>query len=318
MRFALIGAGRLGASLALALREAGAELAGFVCATDAGRIRAEGVLRMQPALGLDDLVATRPTHYILAVPDDVLPDVAAQLARLLPPVSDPRPPGGSGIHGAARTGGAAACGADGPFVMHTSGATSVSVLAECEQKGATTLAFHPLQTFSESVGGSKRFASSAVAVTPSPQAADTQSRDEGFAIAQALGARPFLLPDDRRALYHAAATVASNYLVALEHCADALFVLSGMPRDESLSLFLPLAQAALDNVRAQGPVPALTGPLSRGDENTISAHLTALEIHAPHLLPFYRQLGIQTLDLVRARGEVHPDVITRLAHLLGH
>ena len=96
MRFALIGAGRLGASLALALREAGAELTGFVCATDAGRARAEGVLRMQPALGLDELVASRPTHYILAVPDGVLPAVAAELAALLPPSSAPSPAAGAG------------------------------------------------------------------------------------------------------------------------------------------------------------------------------------------------------------------------------
>ena len=324
MRFALIGAGRLGASLALALREAEAELTGFVCATDAGRARAEGVLRMRPALGLEELVATRPTHYILTVPDGVLANVAARLACLLPPASAPGTAratdtdGASAGHRAMSADGAANRGADRPFVIHTSGATSVSVLAGCEQKGAATLAFHPLQTFSEPVGGSKRFAGSAVAVTPSPEAADLQSRDEGFAIAHALEARPFLLPDDLRALYHAAATVASNYLVALEHCADTLFVLSGMPREESLSLFLPLARAALDNVSAQGPVAALTGPLSRGDESTISAHLTALEIHAPHLLPLYRQLGLQTLDLVRTRGEVHPDVITRLARLLGH
>jgi predicted short-subunit dehydrogenase-like oxidoreductase (DUF2520 family) len=307
VRFALVGAGRLGASLALALRDAGAELTGFVCATDAGRARAEGVLRMRPALGLDELVATQPSHYILAVPDSVLPAVAAELAVQLPPRSAP-----------SRAAGADADEAGRPLVMHTSGATSVSVLADCERKGAATLAFHPLQTFSEPVGGSRRFAGSAVAVTPSPRAVGPESRDEGFALARGLGAHPFLLPDDRRGLYHAAATMASNYLVTLEHCANTLFVLSGMPREEALSLFLPLAQAALENVRAQGPASALTGPLSRGDESTVSAHLDALHDHAPHLLPLYQQLGIQTLDLVRARGEVHPDVITRLAHLLDH
>ncbi len=248
---------------------------------------------MQPALGLDELIATRPTHYILAVPDGVLPTSPPSWRdSCSPPAS--------------------------AFVMHTSGATSVSVLADCERKGAATLAFHPLQTFSEPIGGSRRFAGSAVAVTPSPGAVGPESRDEGFAMARGLGARPFLLPDDRRGLYHAAATVASNYLVTLEHCASTLFVLSGMPREEALSLFLPLAQAALENVRAQGPAAALTGPLSRGDESTVSAHLDALHDHAPHLLPLYQQLGIQTLDLVRARGEVHSEVITRLAHLLGH
>lgn len=298
MRFALVGAGRLGASLALALQEAGAVLTGFVCTTDAGRHRAETVLNARPAASLGDLVAARPTHYILAVPDGALPGVAAELAAALParPTSPTRP----------------------PVVLHTSGATSVAVLTACGERGALTLAFHPLQTFSDPVTGSKRFAGSAVAVTPPPGSPGLQSVEEGFAIARGLGAHPFLLPDDRRAVYHAAATMASNYLVTLERCAEDLFVLAGMPRAKALSLFLPLAQAALDNVRTQGGVAALTGPLSRGDETTVSAHLQALEAFAPHLLPLYRQMGMQTLDLVSARGQVHPEVITRLAHLLGH
>ncbi len=287
----------------MALREAGAELTGFVCATEAGRARAEALLDMRSAVDVAQLVAARPTHYLLAVPDDVLPAVADELATLLPSFPDVI---------------AAREAVWPPLVLHTSGATSVSVLAACEEKGAATLAFHPLQTFSEPLSGSKRFAGAAVAVTPSPLASGTQALDRGFDLARGLGAHPFLLPDDRKTLYHAAATMASNYLVTLEHCAAELFVLAGMPADEALSLFLPLVRAALDNVASQGPTAALTGPLSRGDESTVSAHLDALRTHAPHLLPVYQQLGKQTLDLVRARGEVSPDVITRLARLLGH
>lgn len=253
---------------------------------------------MDPSPDLTTLVHTRPTHYVLAVPDAVLPAVADELASLL---------ASAGENGPAR-----------PFVLHTSGATSVDVLAGCAAKGALTLAFHPLQTFSDPVRGSRRFAGAAVAVTPSAVVDESRCLDEGFALAEGLGARPFHLPDDKKTLYHAAATMASNYLVTLEHCAQTLFVKSGMLQQEAPSLSFPLVQTALDNVRSQGPVTALTGPLSRGDESTISSHLQALAADAPDLLPLYRLMGSHTLDLVRARGEVDPQLIARMARLLAH
>jgi predicted short-subunit dehydrogenase-like oxidoreductase (DUF2520 family) len=178
------------------------------------------------------------------------------------------------------------------------------------------LVFHPLQTFSDPLIGAARFAGAAIAVTPSDPRPDSPAATLGFALAQLLGGRPFLLPDDKRTLYHAAATFACNYLVTLEHHAQQLFAKAGLPEEDSLSLFLPLVRATLDNVAAQGTVAALTGPLSRGDVGTIANHLAALAVDAPHLLPVYRALGLATLDLVRARGEVGPEVIAELAALL--
>ena len=202
------------------------------------------------------------------------------------------------------------------MVAHTSGATSISVLSSCERAGATTLVFHPLQTFSDPLTGPSRFSGAAVAVTPDEDASASPAAAFGFALAELLGARPFLLPDDKRALYHAAATVACNYLVTLEHHASRLFALSGLPREESLSLFLPLVRATLDNVAAQGTVAALTGPLSRGDTATITGHLAALALDAPDLLPLYRALGRATLELVRSRGDISPAMVSELAEIL--
>ncbi len=302
VRFGIVGAGRLGTSLALALKAAGAELAGFVCATAAGAARAAAFLQTDPSRDLAHLVQRAPSHYFITVPDGTLPAVANTVAELL-----------------AKRGPASRAADDmasPPFVFHTSGATSAAVLLAVARTGAACAAFHPLQTFSEPLNGAARFMGAAVAVTPAPGAAGDAASVEGFALAQALGARPFLLPDDRRTLYHAAASVAANYLVTLEHCAQQLFVAAGMPADGALALFLPLVRAALDNVGAQGPVDALTGPLCRGDLPTISAHLEALAQLAPEYLPLYRRLGLYTLDLVRARGDVAPDVIDHLARLL--
>ena len=297
LRFSVIGAGRLGASLALAFQAQGLSLAGFTSDSPAGRTKAEGWLGGHALSRLSDIVALDPDVYVLSVPDQAVPEVAAELGALLATRGqrrDPRP----------------------PVVLHTSGATPVAALRSCERAGAIVLAFHPLQTFTDPLTGQHRFFGTAVAVTPSPPQQDSPAAAFGFSLAGALGARPFILDDDKRGLYHAAATIACNYLVTLEHSAERLFVEAGLPEGEALSLFLPLVRATLDNIERQGTVAALTGPLSRGDLATVSRHLQALAAGAPYLLPTYRALGLATLDLVRARGDLGESVIAELADLL--
>jgi predicted short-subunit dehydrogenase-like oxidoreductase (DUF2520 family) len=285
LRFAVIGAGRLGASMALALQARGAAFVGFTAHSPAGSARALAWLGTPAQAHMADLVALLPDVYFLTVPDQALPQVAEQLGRCLTAPA---------------------------VVAHTSGATSVDVLRPCAEAGATTLVFHPLQTFSDPLEGWKRFAGAAVAITPSSPNDRRAAQEFGFAAAHLLGARPFLLPDDRRTLYHAAATLACNYLVTLEHQAERLFILAGLPAKEALALFLPLVESTLHNVGAQGTIAALTGPLSRGDAPTIAG----LCADAPDLLPVYRALGLATLDLVEAREDLDEAAIDRLRLLL--
>jgi predicted short-subunit dehydrogenase-like oxidoreductase (DUF2520 family) len=287
----VIGAGRLGASMALALQARGAALVGYTAHSPAGSARARAWLGTPASPHLADIVALSPEVYFLTVPDQALPEVAEELSHCL---------------------------ATPTVVAHTSGATSVTVLRPCVDAGAATLVFHPLQTFSDPISGWKRFAGAAVAVTPSSPDDRRTAEQFGFAVAGLLGARPFLLPDDRRTLYHAAATLACNYLVTLEHHAERLFTLAGLPAGETLSLFLPLVKSTLCNVEAQGTVAALTGPLSRGDALTITRHLAALAADAPDLLPVYKALGLATLDLVEARRELDSTALHQLRALLEH
>jgi predicted short-subunit dehydrogenase-like oxidoreductase (DUF2520 family) len=323
LRFAVIGAGRLGASLALALRHHGLILTGFTAATPAGRARAEEWLAAPATQSVAGLVRARPALYFVCVPDGAVADVAAELGGALA-----APQAGSG---AGAAGGEAAAAppqavpqavtrpvaqpASRPVVVHTSGATSVAVLAPCEKAGAAALVFHPLQTFPEPLSGASRFAGAGVAITPGPAYPD-DAGTAGLQIADLLGLRPFFLADDKRSLYHAAASVACNYLVTLEHLADDLFAKAGVPERVTFELFLPLVRATLDNLAAHGPVRALTGPLSRGDAATIAAHLQALAADAPEALPLYREVGRATLELVAARGEVAPAVIAQMRELL--
>jgi predicted short-subunit dehydrogenase-like oxidoreductase (DUF2520 family) len=292
LHFAVIGAGRLGASLALALQAKGLHLVGSTSQTTTGRARAEALLGAPALEDPRDLVNLKPDLYFIAVPDSALPLVAARLGESL---AEQQP---------------------APFVAHTSGATSVAVLQPCEQAGAVTLAFHPLQTFSDPASGSTRFGGTAIAVTPGRGGTDSPGALLGFALAEILGSQPFLLADADRSLYHAAATIACNYLVTLEHHAQQLFVEAGLPSADALRVFLPLVKSTLENIEREGTVEALTGPLSRADVRTVSAHLAALRDEAPHLLPVYRALGLATLDIVRAREEVEASVIEDLASLL--
>lgn len=304
MSFAVIGAGRLGSSLALALREHGLALAGFTAASPAGRLRAEEWLGLPACASPAALVGLRPDLYFVCVPDAALAGVSAELGSALAAGGTAHPSADAGPGGHSR-----------PVVAHTSGATSVSVLAPCEMAGAAALVFHPLQTFAEPFTGAWRFAGAGVAITPGPAHADAAGV-MGLKIAEILGLRPFFLADDKRSLYHAAASVACNYLVTLEYLANDLFVRAGVPERVTLDLFLPLVRGTLDNLAVRGPVDALTGPLSRGDVATIAAHLQAVAADAPEALPVYRALGVATLELVAARHEVDERLIALMRELL--
>jgi predicted short-subunit dehydrogenase-like oxidoreductase (DUF2520 family) len=261
-------------------------------------------------LHIRDIVVRSPDVYFIAVPDHALPEVAADLAALLPSSQSPLTPASRPLTPSSSRS------QSGPVVAHTSGATTVSVLLPCERVGASTLVFHPLQTFSDPIAHYHCFAGAAVAITPlSPEPA-APATVLGYALAEILGARPFLLADEKRGLYHAAATLACNYFVALEHQSRDLFVKSGLPADDALSLFLPLVRATLNNMEESGTVLALTGPLSRGDTETIRGHLAALKLEAPDLLPMYRALALAALDVVRMRAEMKADTIDELADLL--
>jgi predicted short-subunit dehydrogenase-like oxidoreductase (DUF2520 family) len=236
--------------------------------------------------------------YVLGVPDAALDGVACELAQALDVAQSP-------ADRDSRT-----------AVMHTSGATSTKVLAACADRGCLTLSFHPLQTFSDPATGIDRLPGTTVAVTPGPGEDPDEAWRLGGRIARAMGATACRLSEEHRVLYHAAATIAANYLVTLAHVAENLLGGAGFPPGMALPALLPLMRGALDNLATQGSVAALTGPLSRGDTGTVAAHLSALSRDFPAVSALYRELGLATLDIVRDRHEIAPATIDRLAHQL--
>jgi predicted short-subunit dehydrogenase-like oxidoreductase (DUF2520 family) len=176
---------------------------------------------------------------------------------------------------------AAAVIAPGRLVGHCSGATGLDVLAPHE-----AFALHPLMTITHR-GGELRGAGAAVAGSSEPALAFATD------LACTLGMRPFSIADEDRAAYHAGAAMASNFLVALESAAQRV---GGVDRE----LLAPLVRAAVETWVVEGDA-ALTGPIARGDEETVARHREAIAQRAPDLLDLYDVLAAATRELA-ARG----------------
>ena len=163
----------------------------------------------------------------------------------------------------------------GPWVAHTSGATPLDALAP----HARRFSLHPLQTFTHDRGPEQLDGAWGAVSGESDEAVNV-----GTWLAETLGLRPFVLDDARRALYHAGAAIASNYLVTLRRAAGELFDAADVPA-ESLE---PLMRRVIENGFQ------LTGPIERGDWETVERHRTAIAETTPDLLPAYDALAALT------------------------
>jgi predicted short-subunit dehydrogenase-like oxidoreductase (DUF2520 family) len=175
--------------------------------------------------------------------------------------------------------------ADGPLVGHGSGATTLAPLAPHE-----AFSLHPLMTVpADGPGGRGRLtgASAAIAGT-SPRA-----RDVAHQLALRLGMAPIDVADEDRAAYHAAASIASNFLVTLEAAAEQLAASAGVER----AALVPLVRATVENWASLGPDRALTGPIARGDRETVDRQRDAIAARTPDLLPLFDALAEATRAL---------------------
>jgi predicted short-subunit dehydrogenase-like oxidoreductase (DUF2520 family) len=160
------------------------------------------------------------------------------------------------------------------LIGHCSGATTLEVFGDREG-----FSLHPLMTVPER-GASFAGAGCAVAGT------SDRALEVARGLATALRMTAVEVPDEDRAAYHAAASIAANFLVTLEGAAERLAATAGVPRE----LLVPLARAALENWAANGAEQALTGPVARGDEATIARQREAIEQRAPDLLDAFDAL----------------------------
>ncbi len=268
LRFAIIGAGKVGNIFAANLQKCGYQLVGVASrSSDSAAALAERFAvpwSVNPAEIID-----KAEIVFITTPDRYVGAVVWQIAQ------------NGGWY-------------QEQYVYHASGVLAAEVLVAAKEQGAFIGALHPLQSFAGMKNKKNCLAGVYFAVD-----GDTQAVKLAQNIVHDMGGHSFFVPPDKRALYHAAACIASNYLVVLVHNAVSLFQQFGLSAEEATTALLPLLQGTLDNLADVGTEPALTGPIVRGDASTVVAHLQALALVNADVEKLYRQMGLHTLQLVQ-------------------
>ena len=282
LRVGVVGAGRVGAVLSAALREAGHDVVAAAGESDASRNRIDALLPGVP-VRKPSAVARACDLLLLTVPDDMLANVVSMLAA----------------SGALRP---------GQYVVHTSGRHGLSVLDPATAVGARPLALHPAMTFTGTAVDLPRLGGCAFGVT-----VRDAERDLAQQLVADLGGRPVWVPEELRGVYHAGLAHGANHLVTL--VSEAVELLSAAGADDPSATLRPLLHAALDNALDQGDA-ALTGPIVRGDVETVRTHLAEVAANAPDTLASYVAMARATLDRVVTDGRVLPIRAAKIRRVL--
>lgn len=260
----IVGAGRVGGAIGIALARAGYTVTAAWSRSRAGRQRAHRLLDV-PVLDAAEAAAAGDVVF-LSVPDDALGEMTETI--------------GPGVR-------------KGQFVVHTSGGASIDVLDRLRASGVRTGCLHPLQTIADAERGADALDGAAVAVT-----SENPERLALMRLARAWGGRPFALADEAKRIYHAAAVFASNYVVSSVWAATTLLQSIGIRN--AGELLGPLVSNSVENVIARGGAKAITGPVARGDAELVKQHVAALREADPTdhaITDAYRALAKLTASL---------------------
>jgi len=279
-----VGPGRAGLALGYALWQAEAVESVTYCGRrpepPAHPLFTQGIARYRFGL---ERPAPETDALVLSVPDDVLAEMTHALAGL----------GSAPPHCAA---------------FHLSGALSGDVLAPLHARGYSVGTLHPLQSLAHPVTGADRLPGSTFALSGEPGAIRVARRLLGY-----LNASDVAIAVTLRPLYHAAAVMTSNHLAVLLALAGRLLVRAGVPEDQALEALLPLARGTLENIGELGLGQALTGPVARGDIETVRLHLASME---PREREVYRALSRELTELAEEWGVVGDESAEGLRELL--
>ena len=302
----IIGAGKVGQALAHALQPIGYPIVALVFRNqEKVQNFSEQRRRLFPKtalLAFEDLSKLPKSDLIfITTPDDVIKETVKKLAALNRPLVSFLKSALSGPQGA---------------ILHTSGALSSEILSSLSGPRCHVGSIHPLVSVTSGDPDSHVFEGAYFCVE-GQKAAVVYAQS----IVQELGAKSVHIRTDHKALYHAAAVMASPHLVALFEMALELMMLTGvdrMDRDEARKILLPLVESTVRNLHASDPSLALTGTFARGDVGTVKSHLKALKGKPkPPLeaLEIYKLLGLRSLELARKRG-LDPKKISEITKLL--
>ncbi len=282
LRVGIIGPGRVGAALGVALTRAGHKVVAVAAVSDTSVQRARDHFPAARVAEPADVIAAADLG-LLTVPDDALPGLIAGLAA---------------------TGAAVG----GRLLAHTSGRYGAGVLQPATRLGALPLALHPVMTFTGRSDDIQRMHGICFGIT-----APDQLRPVAEALVIEMGGEPVFIAEENRGLYHAALASAANHLVTL--VTESCDLLQAAGAADPARMLSPLLFAALDNALRLGDA-GLTGPVARGDAGTVAGHLETLRDAAPEALAVYVALARLTADRALAAGLLTAPDAARLLDVL--
>lgn len=271
MKISIIGIGRLGGALALALDAKGFVIENFI-ARDFNKANeiAELLEHKPKILPADDFSEIASDVIFIAAQDSEIRSIAVDLAKTV---------------------------ARETCVFHTSGALSSEALKILKTADCRTGSIHPLVSISDSILGAQRFANAFFCVE-----GDAEAVAVAETIVGKLGGKSFSIAAEYKTLYHASAVTACGHLVALFDAAIEMLTGCGLGSADAQRILLPLVKSTVENLDEQTAAAALTGTFARADAETLERHLETLVAHAsPELLEIYLQLGWRSLHLAETR-----------------
>jgi len=277
-----IGAGVTGTALACQLWRHGYPVVAVSSRSFASAQRLSAKIEGCAACSSPQQVADLADAVFITTPDDIIADIAANLKW--------RPD---------------------HTVIHCSGVHSTDILEPAEKYGAHICCLHPLQTFAGIEEAVASIPGSTFALEGDefglPLARDMATAMQGYIIVLKAG---------DKVLYHAAAVTLSNYLVTLMKTAADLWQSFGIPREDAIKALLPLLKGTVNNIERLGIPGCLTGPIARGDVETVRKHIAALEKDHPDAIDTYRLMGLKTLGIALSRGHLSLETAGEIRDIL--
>lgn len=288
MNIGIIGAGKLGSALAIALSKSDFHISGvFSKSRESCQSLCEKIgMVMENSF---DKVVLNSEIIFLSVPDNYIDSVAQKIAAYFKPEL-----------------------IKGKVFFHLSGALTSEVLKPLENMGAFTGSFHPIQTFADRDNGWQKLYNCFFGFEGCGKAGEYAKT-----IVDRLNGRLILIRKEQKTLYHAAACMISNYSVTLFYIMRQMLIKTGMDEEEAVKAFMPLLKNTVSNIERLGDIDALTGPVSRGDYKVVSQHLESLSNEMPEFEDIYRLLGRETVKIALQKGTINEDGALKLNKVLG-
>jgi predicted short-subunit dehydrogenase-like oxidoreductase (DUF2520 family) len=283
-KFAIFGLGMVGTAIGHLLKKAGYEIATVFDKSPSALKRAKlytgGSVFRTPHEALQ-----KADFILITTPDDIISSVCREIA-LSPAIK-------------------------GKFVFHMSGAGGLDLLEAAKKAGAVVASIHPLQSFSSIDQAIQNIPGSYFGIT-----ADKKAEMLAKKIIHDIGGFPLLISAAQKPLYHAAACVASNYLVSLMSVVESIYRAIGLTEKEAKKAYLPLVYGSLKNIELSGSITALTGPIARGDFGTVRKHIAAISDNLPQYASLYSSLGLLTVKIAQQKGTLNTRQAKKINDLL--